>query len=341
MIVQPNPGNTAVSPSEFRIPKVSIGMPVYNAEKYIREALDSLLAQTFINFELIISDNASADRTESICREFAVRDSRIRFIRQTENRGAAANFQIVLDEAKGEYFKWLAYDDYLAPRFLELLVGYLDHNQDAVTCISDIEVIGGTSGGGAVVKRIDVLREYEDWSKAIYKFILSLSPYFNTNSAYFAVYGLHRRAVVKEIYDGMGVIGRMISNEFPFLMNMAFRGRIVAIKPALWTYRRHADTQCASNVLFSSSLNRFFRHNLLNEFYKITLILRSKLSPKSKVLPVLCIPARQPIAVLIELRTVLRRIARTLLVIFCGERKARKIKEGIAGWAKRRSGKRA
>ena len=91
--------------------KVSIGMPVYNGEKFIREALDSLLAQTFTDFELIISDNASTDGTEAICREYAARDSRIRCVRQSENRGACANFQFVLDEAKGEYFMWAAADD--------------------------------------------------------------------------------------------------------------------------------------------------------------------------------------------------------------------------------------
>lgn len=92
-------------------PKVSIGMPVYNGEKYIREALDSLLAQTFTDFELIISDNASTDATEAICREYAARDPRLRYVRQSENGGGTANFQFVLDEAVGEYFMWAAFDD--------------------------------------------------------------------------------------------------------------------------------------------------------------------------------------------------------------------------------------
>ncbi len=93
------------------LPVVSIGMPVYNGEKYIREALDSLLAQTFVNFELIISDNASTDATEKICQMYAAKDPRIRFARQPENRGALANFKFVLDEARGEYFMWAAADD--------------------------------------------------------------------------------------------------------------------------------------------------------------------------------------------------------------------------------------
>ena len=92
-------------------PQVSIGMPVYNGETFIREALDSLLAQTFTNFELIISDNGSSDATEAICKEYAAKDVRIRYVRHGKNRGASANFWFVLNEAVGEYFMWAAADD--------------------------------------------------------------------------------------------------------------------------------------------------------------------------------------------------------------------------------------
>ncbi len=100
------------------LPKVSIGMPVYNGEQYIKEALDSLLAQTFVDFELIISDNASTDNTVSICQAYALRDNRIKFIRQPHNLGAIKNFQFVLDQAVGEFFMWAAHDDTWANDFL-------------------------------------------------------------------------------------------------------------------------------------------------------------------------------------------------------------------------------
>lgn len=108
-------------------PKVSIGMPVFNGAEYIREALDSLLGQTFSDFELIISDNASSDETETICRKYAQRDSRIRYVRQSENKGAAANFGFVLDRAKADLFMWAAYDDLWAPNYL----------MDATTLLAD------------------------------------------------------------------------------------------------------------------------------------------------------------------------------------------------------------
>lgn len=99
-------------------PCVSIGMPVYNGEKYVRDALNTLLQQTFADFELIISDNASSDQTESICREYAQRDARIVYFRQKENLGAAANFQFVLDRAQADLFMWAAYDDEWAKNYL-------------------------------------------------------------------------------------------------------------------------------------------------------------------------------------------------------------------------------
>lgn len=109
------------SSANNRIPTVSIGMPVYNGEKYIRDALDSLLKQSFADFELIISDNASTDATESIGRQYAKNDARIRYLRQESNIGAAANFRFVLNQAGGSYFMWAACDDMWSLDWLEKL----------------------------------------------------------------------------------------------------------------------------------------------------------------------------------------------------------------------------
>ncbi|CAG1020069.1 Glycosyltransferase GlyG [Patescibacteria group bacterium] len=102
-------------------PIISIGMPVYNGEKYIEEALESLLSQTFSNFELIISDNNSTDQTNKICEYYAKKDKRIRYLRQTNNLGAIANFQFVLNQSVGRYFMWAAYDDKWSLNWLESL----------------------------------------------------------------------------------------------------------------------------------------------------------------------------------------------------------------------------
>lgn len=107
-------------------PAVSIGMPVYNGGKYIREALDSLLDQSFTDFELIISDNASTDGTEAICQQYAAKDARIRYVRQPVNLGALANFTFVLDEARGGYFMWAAADDRWDPNWISEMLNAMN-----------------------------------------------------------------------------------------------------------------------------------------------------------------------------------------------------------------------
>src|SRR5436190_12174806 len=95
----------------MRDPIVSIGLPVFNGERYLRQALDSLLGQDFQDFELIISDNASTDRTAEICRAYVAKDRRIRYYRNESNIGSAPNYRRVFELARGEFFKWCSHDD--------------------------------------------------------------------------------------------------------------------------------------------------------------------------------------------------------------------------------------
>jgi glycosyltransferase involved in cell wall biosynthesis len=112
------------------IPAVSIGLPVYNGEEKIREVIEALLSQDFDGFELIISDNCSTDRTEQICREFANKDTRIKYIRQETNIGPEMNFKFVFDQARGEYFMWAAADDMRTPGFIGKCVDILRNKPD-------------------------------------------------------------------------------------------------------------------------------------------------------------------------------------------------------------------
>lgn len=118
---------------------VSIGMPIYNGEKYLRQALSSLVSQTYTNIELIISDNASTDNTEKICREFADKDSRIQYIRQKGNIGMVNNFPFVFNQARGKYFMWAAHDDWWAPSFIYTLKTVLDEHPEYGVAMSSIE----------------------------------------------------------------------------------------------------------------------------------------------------------------------------------------------------------
>jgi glycosyltransferase involved in cell wall biosynthesis len=120
-------------------PRLTIGVPVYNGEDFLREALDSLVAQSFGDFELLISDNASTDSTRDICAEY--RDSRIRYHRNETNVGAARNYNALVHMARGELFKWAAHDDVCAPDFLKRSVEALDANPAAVVGYTQARII--------------------------------------------------------------------------------------------------------------------------------------------------------------------------------------------------------
>lgn len=118
--------------------KVSIGFPVYNGEKFIRNALDSILSQTYRDFELIISDNASTDSTSNICHEYALIDKRIRYIRQNNNMGIVWNFNFVLKQSNKEYFVWASSDDLWHNEFLQKNLNILENNKNIVGSIGDV-----------------------------------------------------------------------------------------------------------------------------------------------------------------------------------------------------------
>jgi len=122
-------------------PQVSIGMPVYNGERYLGEALDALLGQTFSDFELIISDNGSQDRTEDICSAYAAKDGRIRYYRNPINFGAGWNFNHVFELAQGKYFRWACHDDLCGPELLEKCLEVLERNPSVILCYPQTVII--------------------------------------------------------------------------------------------------------------------------------------------------------------------------------------------------------
>ena len=132
--------------------RVSIGLPVFNGEKYLRQAIDSILAQSYQDFELIISDNASTDKTSQICDTYAVRDKRVKYYRNKTNLGAARNYNNTFRFSSGIYFKWAAHDDILAPDYLQECVKVLDADQSIVLCHSKV---GCIDENGAVVGNYD------------------------------------------------------------------------------------------------------------------------------------------------------------------------------------------
>ena len=133
-------------------PPLTIGLPVFNGRNFLTESLDSLLAQTYTDFELTISDNASTDSTEDICRDDAARDNRIRYVRQPVNLGAAPNHNYLVQVARGRLFKWAAHDDLFAPKLVERCIEALD---------SQPELILAHAYMGNVDERGELLKIYE------------------------------------------------------------------------------------------------------------------------------------------------------------------------------------
>ncbi|WP_116200957.1 glycosyltransferase family 2 protein [Amycolatopsis circi] len=134
------------------VPRLTIGLPVYNGEEFLSEALDALLGQTYEDFELIISDNASQDGTEEIARKYAQEDSRIRYVRQPRNIGATPNHNILLDQARGELFKWASHDDLYGRELLAKCVEALDARPEMILAHSHQAII---DENGAVTVPLD------------------------------------------------------------------------------------------------------------------------------------------------------------------------------------------
>lgn len=131
------------------IPKISIGMPVFNGGNYIEQAICSILEQTYSDFELIITDNASEDETEEICRDYAEKDNRVRYHRYVTNVGAAKNFNRAVYLAQGEFFKWAAHDDMLDPDYLGRCLRVLENDESLILCFPKtilVDDCGRTTG---------------------------------------------------------------------------------------------------------------------------------------------------------------------------------------------------
>ena len=134
------------------VPRLTVGLPVYNGEEYLAQSLEALLGQTYEDFELIISDNASTDGTADICRRYEKQDSRIRYVRQPRNIGLSPNHNYLVEQARGELFKWASHDDLYVRDLLERCVDLLDQHPQVVLAHSWTAMIDSS---GAVARPVE------------------------------------------------------------------------------------------------------------------------------------------------------------------------------------------
>ncbi|MCM0589094.1 MAG: glycosyltransferase family 2 protein [Gloeotrichia echinulata DEX184] len=210
------------------LPRLSIGLPVYNGDKFLKEAIDSLLNQTFEDFELIISDNASTDKTEEICRAYAAQDQRIRYYRNKTNIGCACNFNQVFELSSCEYFKWAAYDDLHAVNFLSKCIEVLDQNPTIILCHSQVYFI---DEHGRFLQNYDIKLK-TDSPKPQERFHELLTKHFC-----YQCYGVVRASALR-MTPPMGSYG---AADAIFLLRLGLFGRFYEIPEYLFFARSHSQ----------------------------------------------------------------------------------------------------
>lgn len=216
---------SVVKSADVSKPRVSIGLPVYNGEAYLAEAIQSILGQTFADFELIISDNGSADRTRAIAEDFVARDPRVRFVHSATNQGAAWNYRRTFELARGAYFRWAPADDRFAPDSLAVCVAALDADADAVLCYPKTDLVDNAG---------NLIRSYDDnldlrASDPVARFAAALAQIGLVN----VIYGLMRT----EALGKTRLMGTFVGADEVLVFELALQGKFLEL-PNSRFYRR-------------------------------------------------------------------------------------------------------
>jgi len=231
-------------------PLVSIGLFVYNGDKHIRQALDSLLTQDYPNFELVISDNASTDGTRDICLEYAERDKRVHYHRSEVNMGAVRNAEKVFELSSGEYFMWAAHDDYWDPAYIRLCIETFEQNENAVLVTARHEFINADTGdviltnNGITTTRLNAFQRF--------RAIASQRSYLGD-----LFYGVHKSNVVRKVLP----FRKIFPTDVLFLAGISLHGDFIT-RPEILTRARGGGAS-SNNKRYTGSKelhsNAFFR----------------------------------------------------------------------------------
>jgi glycosyltransferase involved in cell wall biosynthesis len=209
-------------------PLVSVGLPVHNGDNFLEAAIRSVLSQTLDDVELVVSDNASTDRTAEICRDFRASDRRVVYRRNPVNLGAAPNYDLAFAAAGGRYFKWLAHDDVLTPTYLERTVGMLERRPDAVLCNSIVEYIDAAD---RPLGEYDSGLDEADRARPSDRFAaMTLRSHSCVD-----FFGVQRRSAMR----GSLLHARFHGADRAYLAQMALRGRLIQLKLPLVRMREH------------------------------------------------------------------------------------------------------
>ena len=210
-------------------PLISIGMAVYNGERYVRQALDSLLAQDYVNFELIISDNASTDKTQDICLEYESKDKRIRYYQNQTNVGALRNFDRVFELSSGEYFMWACHDDYWKPRYLSSCLEAFN--------ISEAIVLAGTECDSIDPETGELIFVDEGFStvglRPGKRFMRYKSTLHGGRHVGGIFYGVYKRTALRKVMP----MKKVVAGDHLIMAEMCFLGEFVTVPKRLMIKR--------------------------------------------------------------------------------------------------------
>ena len=216
-------------PENLQAGLVSIGLPVYNGDRYLREALESLVTQDYPNFEIIISDNGSDDETEAICHEYAARDTHIRYYRSAQNMGPIWNFRRTYELARGEYFMLAAHDDRRDPRCLRLCVQALEKNPRAVMCCMEARMID--EDGHDISNELSFFKPCHPVGSTPRERVLRLAH----SSTWLGIYGMFRTPIIAE--TSLRRIVNRWGGDIIMQADVCLRGEVVAVPEVLFDYR--------------------------------------------------------------------------------------------------------
>lgn len=214
-------------------PLISVGVPVHNGENFIEKALDSILGQTYTNFELIICDNVSGDRTPDICKWYRDQDKRVTYHRNEKNIGPTNNFNRTFKLASGTYFKWAAHDDVIAEEFLARCLDVLEADPSVVVCSAltgSIDEEGELQHVWRHSMRTDSYKTHERFYDLLYH------PHRQ------ALYGLIRSSALRET----SLLRGFNDSDGNLLVELALRGRLVELPELLFFDRVHPDKYTVS-----------------------------------------------------------------------------------------------
>jgi glycosyltransferase involved in cell wall biosynthesis len=208
-------------------------MPVFNAQRYLREAIESVLAQTMGDFELILSDNASTDSTAEICQAFVSQDRRVKYFRNETNLGVVANFNIAFGRARGRLFKWAAYDDLHGPTYLEKCAAVMDAESDVAIVHGLTRSIGERGqdlGEFPVSHTLDSLHAPERFRRMVW------------TDAFPPIWGLMRTELIRRTRLHEPYMG----SDRNFMAEMVLLGGVRYVPEFLFFLREHAGSYTSS-----------------------------------------------------------------------------------------------